>query len=156
MPRFVLLEHRWNGVHWDLMFETAPGGLMPTWAIDAPVVPGRDLPARRLADHRAAYLDYEGEISGGRGTVRRVDRGVYEPLAWTDDLVRVRLEGAQLVGLAVLRRAVVGTWGTRTAGARGSASGSDPASAPPSVPDPDSAPAGSYSSSWNFRLGNLA
>ena len=24
--RFVVLEHHWNGVHWDLMVETFPGG----------------------------------------------------------------------------------------------------------------------------------
>src|SRR5262249_5609576 len=68
MPRFVLLEHTWNGVHWDLMLER--DGVLRTWAIDAPVVSGRDLPARSLGDHRLVYLDYEGEISGGRGRVR--------------------------------------------------------------------------------------
>ncbi len=104
MRRFVLLEHRWNGVHWDLMLETGEAGSLRTWAIDAAVVPGKALPARALDDHRAAYLDHEGEVSGGRGTVRRVDRGEYEPIVWTPDLVRVRLAGGQLVGLAELRR----------------------------------------------------
>lgn len=31
--------------------------------------------ATRLADHRAAYLAYEGPVSGGRGVVRRVASG---------------------------------------------------------------------------------
>jgi hypothetical protein len=106
LNRFVLLEHRWNGVHWDLMLETA--GVLRTWAIDAPVVPGVDLPARSLPDHRLAYLEYEGEVSGGRGTVRRCDRGVYRPLVWTDDRVRVLLEGDQLAGEAELRRIETG------------------------------------------------
>jgi hypothetical protein len=33
--------------------------------------------AQRIADHRLAYLEYEGPISGGRGTVRRLDGGSY-------------------------------------------------------------------------------
>lgn len=106
MPRFVVLEHRWDGVHWDLMLER--GERLRTWAIDAPIVVGVDLPARSLADHRPIYLDYEGEISGGRGTVRRLDRGQYADLLWTPDLVRVRLAGTQLVGGAELRRLVEG------------------------------------------------
>ena len=102
MPRFVLLEHRWNGVHWDFMLEA--GESLRTWAIDAPIVPGDELPARALADHRLAYLDYEGPVSGNRGSVRRNDRGTYEPLVWEGDRVAVRLQGAQLVGVAELRR----------------------------------------------------
>lgn len=107
MLRFVLLEHRWNGVHWDFMLET-DGGTLRTWAIDQEVQSGRELPARALPDHRAAYLDYEGEVSGGRGMVRRIDRGTYEPLTWSEALIRVRLEGDQLFGPVELRRAVSG------------------------------------------------
>jgi hypothetical protein len=100
--RFVVLEHVWNGVHWDLMLDT--GESLQTWAIDAPIVPGRALPARKLGDHRRAYLEYEGEISGNRGSVRRVEQGTYEVEVWTDDRVVVRLFGAQLVGTAELRK----------------------------------------------------
>lgn len=104
-PRFVFLEHRWNGVHWDFMLETEPGGALRTWAIDEEVVEGKALRARALADHRSAYLDFEGEVSGGRGSVRRVDRGPYERLEWTEGRVRVRLSGSQLVGMVELSRA---------------------------------------------------
>lgn len=31
--------------------------------------------AVRIADHRYRYLEYEGEVSGGRGNVRRLGRG---------------------------------------------------------------------------------
>lgn len=106
MPRFVLLEHHRDGTHWDFFLEIELGGPLRTWAIDAEVVAGKDLPARALADHRAIYLDYEGAVSGGRGTVRRLDRGEYRALEWTEELVRVRLEGAQLVGEVELRRVV--------------------------------------------------
>ena len=101
MPRFALLEHHWDGVHWDLLLEA--GDALRTWAIDAPIAPDVDLPARALADHRRIYLDYEGPIAGDRGSVRRIDRGDYRPLIWTPGLVRVELSGAQLVGLAQLR-----------------------------------------------------
>ena len=102
MPRFVLLEHEWNGIHWDLMLEN--GETLRTWAIDAPVVGGQDLPARALHDHRSIYLDYEGDVSGDRGTVRRVDKGSYDALVWSASLVRVRLRGVQLVGEVELRQ----------------------------------------------------
>lgn len=101
--RFVVLEHRWNGVHWDFMLEY--DGTLRTWALDAPIVAGEESPARALPDHRIAYLEYEGPISGDRGSVSRLDEGVYVPLEWTEDCVRARLEGRQLVGEVVLRRA---------------------------------------------------
>ena len=55
MPRFVLLEHVWNGVHWDLMLEH--GDVLRTWAIDSPIVAGIDLPARAL---RGSSADLSG------------------------------------------------------------------------------------------------
>ena len=127
MPRFVLLEHHWNGVHWDFLLERPDGAALRSWAIDARVVSGVELPARGLADHRLVYLDYEGEVSGNRGEVRRVDRGEYEPLVWEDDRVNVRLAGAQLVGLVEL-------W------AAGSEAGVKETPLP---------------RNWNFRLGNF-
>jgi len=102
MPRFVLLEHLWDGIHWDLMLEDGEG--LRTWAIDAPVVAGQDLPARALPTHRRIYLDYEGDIVGNRGRVRRIDEGTYCARLWSTVLVRVCLEGAQLVGEAELRQ----------------------------------------------------
>jgi DNA polymerase Ligase (LigD) len=100
--RFVLLEHLWKGVHWDFMLEVE-GGLR-TWAIDEPVAAGKILPARELPDHRAAYLDYEGPVSRGRGTVSLVDRGTYVASEWTADRVLVRIDGSQLVGDVILWR----------------------------------------------------
>jgi hypothetical protein len=102
MPRFVLLEHLWNGVHWDFMLEN--GEALRSWAIEVPVVAGADLPARALADHRRIYLDYEGAVSNNRGTVRRIDQGSYSALVWSEALVRVRLDGSQLVGEVELRQ----------------------------------------------------
>src|SRR5690349_10408973 len=102
MDRFVILEHEWDGLHWDLMLER--GEVLRTWAIDAPIVAGVELPARALADHRRMYLDYEGPISGARGTVKRVEEGRYDVLHWARDRVVVHLLGTQLVGEVELRR----------------------------------------------------
>jgi hypothetical protein len=101
MPRYVVLEHTWNGLHWDVMLEC--GDHLRTWAVDAPIEPGVDFPARALGDHRLMYLDYEGPVSRDRGEVRAWDQGVYEPIEWASDRVRVRLQGLQLVGVLELR-----------------------------------------------------
>ena len=69
--RFVVLSHDWPEPHGDMLIEHPPGAaLLPTWSLDEP--PGHAaLEARveRLADHRRAYLDYEGPVQGGRGRV---------------------------------------------------------------------------------------
>ena len=99
--RFVVLEHRWAGVHWDFLVED--GAALRTWAIDAPIVADADLPARALAAHRVIYLDYEGAISGGRGVVTRWDEGECDVLEWGEDGVRLAVRGRQLVGVVELR-----------------------------------------------------
>jgi hypothetical protein len=99
--RFVILEHRWNGVHWDFLVDDGP--TLRTWAIDEPIVVGKDLPARALPPHRRFYLDYEGEVSGGRGTVRRWDSGVCVVLDWGEDVTRLEVRGTQLVGSVEFR-----------------------------------------------------
>ena len=106
--RFVLLEHRWNGVHWDLMLEAGPQ--LRTWALEHLPVPETDIPATSLPDHRVLYLDYEGPISNDRGSVRRVDRGTYEPVCWTDDRLVIRLFGDQVIGEAELVRLGDRSW----------------------------------------------
>jgi DNA polymerase Ligase (LigD) len=98
--RFVVLEHEWNGIHWDFMIEDK--GRLRTWAIDAPLISAVELPARALPDHRLDYLTYEGPISGGRGRVRRVDGGTFHELEWGPHRVRGTLAGGQLVGEVVV------------------------------------------------------
>jgi DNA polymerase Ligase (LigD) len=112
MPRFVLLEHRWEGIHWDLMLER--GAVLSTWAFDVPVIPDADLPARALPDHRRIYLEYQGDVSGDRGTVRRIDEGTYIPMIWEDDRIHLQMEGSQLVGEAELRQVGIRSDGARS------------------------------------------
>ena len=94
--RFAVLAPHWNGTHWDFLVED--GSTLRTWAIDEPIRADVDLPARLLAAHRALYLVYEGPISGDRGWVECWDRGTAQVDFWTDDRVRLQLQGNQLVG----------------------------------------------------------
>jgi hypothetical protein len=52
-------------------------GVLRTWRLLAEPAAGRAVPAEPLADHRLAYVDYEGSVSGGRGCVARWDYGTY-------------------------------------------------------------------------------
>ena len=60
--------------------------------------------AAELADHRLAYLDYEGPVSGERGTVSRVDAGTFETDAESPDCWELTLNGSLLRGRLALRR----------------------------------------------------
>jgi hypothetical protein len=101
MPRYVILEHDWPHRHWDLMLEA--GGVLRTWRLNGPPRPGSAVTAERVGDHRLAYLDYEGPVSGGRGSVKRFDAGTFE---WSDDTpqrVAVAVSGTTLTGRLELR-----------------------------------------------------
>lgn len=89
-PRYVLLEHRWNGVHYDLMLEHE--GWLRTWKMVEALQTG-DQPITELPRHRLAYLEYEGPVSGDRGTVRRVATGKFEGNAGQDSEIIVQLTG---------------------------------------------------------------
>ena len=103
MPRFVILHHDAPaGLHFDLMLER--GGVLVTWSLPRSPEPGVDITGQRLADHRLAYLDYEGPVSGGRGTVSRWDHGAYEEVDWGEDRVAVELHGEKLACRATLER----------------------------------------------------
>jgi len=101
MPRFVILRHETppgypRPTHFDLMLEW--GEMLRTWACQAMPTSGATLFADELAAHRREYLDYEGEVSAGRGSVTRAAAGEFDLLENTPDLVRVRLHSPQLRG----------------------------------------------------------
>lgn len=100
MPRFVLLEHDHPSLHYDFMIEW--GDVLRTWRLDRIPSEAASIPAEPLADHRTAYLDYEGLVSGDRGEVSRIDRGEYEVLAESRTCLEVKLAGDQIVGTAIL------------------------------------------------------
>ena len=107
MPRFVVLEHaRDEEKHFDLMLEHE--GVLLTFSF--PTFPSAPMTGRCLFDHRLRYLDYEGDIGGGRGTVRRIESGEYDLLSRTEGVVRVRLRGSRLVGAYRLARTGEDLW----------------------------------------------
>lgn len=102
MPRFVILEHDHPALHWDFMLET--GGVLRTWRLESPPVADCDIRAEPLPDHRLHYLDYEGPVSGDRGTVIRWDAGKYEFVEGEGEgeRIEVDLRGGKLRGRAIV------------------------------------------------------
>ena len=124
MPRFAILEHDFPHLHWDLLLEA--GSACRTWRLSAPPwqraprLPEhspqssaslRPPPPRKteepgigaihadaLPDHRLMYLDYEGPVSGNRGTVTRRDGGTFTWITARTDRVVVLLDGDQASG----------------------------------------------------------
>ena len=125
MSRFVLLEHHWDGVHWDLMLDV--GAVLRTWAIDAPIVPGKILPAPRWVITAEPISTTKGRsvaiAAGSAGSIRALR---------TPDLDAGAGPGGAVGALSSWACAEL-----RRVGAGGSDLG------------PESARA------WTFRLGNL-
>jgi hypothetical protein len=110
MPRFAVLAHDLPTAHWDLFLESGP--VLRAWRLPVPLQPGVDVPAEAAPDHRPFYLDYEGPVSGGRGTVSRIDAGTFEWQIDQSDWVAVRLAGTRFTGLLTFRQ-TPGGWSVR-------------------------------------------
>jgi hypothetical protein len=112
MRRYVILEHDHPVLHWDLMLEA--GDVLRTWRLAAAPQPGRPVAAEPIGDHRPIYLEYQGQVSGNRGTVRRWDRGEYRPAleeaTRADGAVVLILTGEKLRGTAILSSRDGGQW----------------------------------------------
>jgi DNA polymerase Ligase (LigD) len=113
MLRYVILEHDHPVLHWDFMLES--GTLLRTWRLASEPAAGQRIAATSLGEHRLAYLDYEGPVSGNRGTVRRWDHGEFESVEQTDERLVVRLLGGRLHGTATLERVGAAWWWRWTA-----------------------------------------
>jgi hypothetical protein len=101
MPRFVILEHDHPHLHWDFMLET--GDVLATWRLPREPAVGT-IPATPIGDHRRLYLDYEGPLSGNRGSVTRWDGGTYDEIERTAERLTVKLRGERIAGRALLER----------------------------------------------------
>lgn len=97
--RYVILHHEiGGGEHWDLMLER--GDVLLTWQLLREPVSPADLPipAHRIQDHRKAYLEYEGPLTGDRGIVKRVDHGAVTFVVFTESRIEMDLCGERLSG----------------------------------------------------------
>ena len=88
---YVVLYH--DGIddpHFDLMLERDAGSDLETFRITRwPIAePAAIVP---LGDHRRAYLDYQGPVSGNRGTVTRVEKGRCSRAAGDDGAQKLTL-----------------------------------------------------------------
>jgi DNA polymerase Ligase (LigD) len=102
MPRFVILVHDHPFLHWDLLLEDGDHCL--TWRLPVdPDISAHDFPAEAIPDHRLIYLDYEGPISGQRGTVTRWDRGTFDWRVKQPDVCEVVLSGQRWQGIVRLK-----------------------------------------------------
>jgi hypothetical protein len=97
----VVLQHvSRDDEHWDLMIEN--GDILATWRLarhprELSTINAR-IRCRRISDHRLAYLEYEGPLSGDRGSVRRVDRGMCSIRSELSDRWIVEFRGQILGG----------------------------------------------------------
>ena len=107
MNRFVILSHSVppahpaRSDHWDLMFEV--DGALRTWAVaDYPWMHDAIIAAAQLPLHRLVYLEFEGALSGNRGSVRQCEQGLYELIESGERTWRARLAGRHLQGVVCL------------------------------------------------------
>lgn len=106
--KFVILHHTgYREEHYDFMLEA--GSALRTWTIHS-LDFGRRQEAVQNVDHRAAYLDYEGPVSGNRGDVRRVEKGAYFLIDEDPDTIVARFEGTLMKGEFTLSRISEGVW----------------------------------------------
>src|SRR3954467_858911 len=101
MPRFVILEHQFpagheRAGHWDFMLEV--GSVLKTWDLPRAPSMGDAIDAEQLPDHRLAYLEFEGAVSGDRGSVRQWDAGTYQAEMVDEHQWRVALYGGRISG----------------------------------------------------------
>ena len=104
LRRFVVQHHTGYGPeHWDLMLEEDDG--LATWRLhrDPATLAAGPIPATRIADHRTAYLTYEGPVSRERGQVRIVDRGTCAVVSCEAASLTADFGGMLLAGRLVLR-----------------------------------------------------
>lgn len=105
--KFAILGHDHPAWHWDLLLQH--GACCRTWRIWGHP---QEISMARLeatADHRLLYLEYEGPVSRGRGTVMCWDRG---ELIWSicrQDRIRCYLRGHMMRGWLDLLQ-MAGNW----------------------------------------------
>jgi hypothetical protein len=76
----------WQGQGWDASRAGASSVGGGSWLL------------QELPTHRRIYLQYQGPIGGGRGSVLQLDHGIYRPLIWTASRRLVELNMQRVFG----------------------------------------------------------
>ncbi len=106
--RFVILTHDHPFLHWDLMLDWGP--VLRSWRLlEQPNAPG-PVAAQAIGDHRRAYLDYQGPVSGGRGQVAQWDAGMFAIISESPDALTLVMRGNKLDGQITLARGEGDDW----------------------------------------------
>jgi hypothetical protein len=95
------LPHGWQGAHARTKQRASKCAVLAF---------GDEVAAEQLGDHRIAYLDYEGEVSGGRGSVIRVAAGTYKLVRDETANISVRFESDTVQGMATLAHQSASHW----------------------------------------------
>jgi hypothetical protein len=101
--RFVILRHDHPFLHWDFLIEEDEHA--QTWRLMREPCLNEPILAEPLAKHRLMYLDYEGPVSGNRGSVVRVLSGTISDLTQEADGISgsvIRLVGQSFADRANL------------------------------------------------------
>jgi len=96
MPRYTIAYHDLGPKdpgHYDLFFERE--GALKSWRV-AKAEFSESQKATEAKDHALKYLDFEGKLSGDRGTVSVWDTGQYLEDAWGPGSIQVALSGKKL------------------------------------------------------------
>lgn len=92
--RTVLLRHDLpdGSHHFDWMLETDANGPLVTFRLDRDISQDAGpFVAEPLGDHRRRYLDYEGPISGDRGSVTRIAEGRCDLVSRSNGELAIRI-----------------------------------------------------------------
>jgi hypothetical protein len=77
--RFVIHHHLAEKEHYDFMIETKENEMLTTWRIalsDLDLLQkGAEVKAQRIQNHKKFFLDYEGPLSSGKGSIIIFDSG---------------------------------------------------------------------------------
>ena len=95
--RFAALFHTGHGPsHYDFLLEVPGKERLMTWHVAlapeewAGASPA-ELKAERIQGHRTEYMAYEGQVTGGRGEVKRVALGTARVVKETTAIMKLHL-----------------------------------------------------------------
>jgi hypothetical protein len=73
------------------------GDVLRTWRLSEPPTPDHSVDAESIGNHRLMYLDYEGEVSGGRGKVKRIAGGTFDWIVDSTNRIEISMDRGRLV-----------------------------------------------------------